>query len=102
MERPEQLRETLLHELLHTCPGCRDHGARWKAWAELVNREMGTGIARLAREEGPVGPLRHEEVKYKIRCERCGREYLRVRMCKLVKAPWRYRCSCGGKLKRVL
>ena len=28
--QPGLLRETLVHELLHTCPGCRDHGERWK------------------------------------------------------------------------
>ena len=28
--------QTLAHEALHTCPGCRDHGQRWKAYACLL------------------------------------------------------------------
>lgn len=102
LEEPGLLRETLLHELLHTCPGCRDHGAKWKSYADYVNRELGTHICRTMQVEGALPPLRREEVKYVLRCEACGREIKRVRMCKVVKAPWRYRCLCGGKLKRVL
>ncbi len=98
---PGLLRETLLHELLHTCPGCRDHGDRWKSYAALVNGRMGTNIQRTVKVEGEFTPLRREEVKYVLRCQSCGREITRMRMCKVVRAPWRYRCLCGGKLKRV-
>lgn len=95
------LRETLLHELLHTCPGCRNHGEKWKRYAAVVNQNMGTDIQRTVRlEEEPVA-LRREEVKYILRCEACGKEIKRMRLCKVVKSPWRYRCLCGGKLKRI-
>ena len=30
LEDPALLRQTLIHELLHTCPGCRNHGLRPK------------------------------------------------------------------------
>ena len=33
------LRDTVMHELLHTCPMCNNHGAMWKHFAEVVNRE---------------------------------------------------------------
>lgn len=98
---PGLLRLTLLHELLHTCPGCRDHGAKWKQYASYVNQHMGTDIQRTVQLEEAYIPLRQEEVKYILRCEGCGKEVKRKRMCKVVKAPWRYRCLCGGKLKRV-
>lgn len=101
LENPVLLQETLLHELLHTCPGCRNHGEKWKAYADYVNRSMGTQIQRTAKMEGEFTPLRHEEVKYILRCEACGKEIKRLRMCKVVKSPWRYRCLCGGKLKRI-
>ena len=35
------LRATLLHELLHTCYGCQNHGKRWKAYAQRVGEALG-------------------------------------------------------------
>ncbi len=93
--------ETLLHELLHTCPGCGNHGEKWKAHAQKVNQALGTRIQRTVKLDGAPQPLRREEDKYLLRCEDCGKEIRRMRMSKVVKAPWRYRCLCGGKLKRV-
>lgn len=101
LDDPPMLRETLLHELLHTCPGCRNHGEKWKQYASYVNSKLGTSIQRTVKMEGSFAPLRHEEVKYILRCESCGKEIVRKRMCKVVKTPWRYRCLCGGKLKRI-
>lgn len=96
------LRQTLVHELLHTCPGCRDHGKRWKAYAGLVSEKLGFKIERTVSTGAQEGPLRHEEVKYILECQSCGARIERMRMSKAVKAPWRYRCRCGGKLRRVL
>lgn len=96
------LRQTLIHELLHTCPGCRNHGERWKAYALVVKEKLGYEIERTVKTESPPGPLRHEEVKYILECQSCGAQIKRMRMSKAVKSPWRYRCPCGGKLRRVL
>ena len=39
LEAPEEAcLQTLAHEVLHTCPGCRDHGVRWKAYAGQIRR----------------------------------------------------------------
>lgn len=101
LEDRERLRQTLVHELLHTCPGCRNHGERWKSYARRVNEAWGMEIRRLAPAEGPTEPLRREKVKYILQCTRCGREFPRSRMSKAVKYPGRYRCPCGGALRRV-
>ena len=37
LEDAPLLRATLLHELLHTCYGCQNHGKRWKAYAQRVD-----------------------------------------------------------------
>lgn len=95
------LRQTLVHELLHTCPKCRNHGPQWKAYAQIVNEKLGYQIERTVKTETPSGPLRHEEIKYILECQSCGAQIKRMRMSKAVKSPWRYRCPCGGKLKRV-
>ncbi len=102
LEKPEALRQTLAHELLHTCRGCRNHGEKWKAYAARVNEALGFQIQRLApAEEDAVVPLRKEEVKYVLECQSCGAKIFRSRMSKAVKQPWRYRCKCGGRLKRL-
>ena len=101
LEDKEKLRQTLAHELLHTCPGCRNHGERWKAYAQKVNEALGFSIQRLSPAEGETVPLRHDTVKYVLECQSCGAKLYRSRMSKAVKSPWRYRCPCGGKLKRI-
>ena len=41
LDDPQLLRATLAHELLHTCPGCLNHGAAWKAYAKTVGEPLG-------------------------------------------------------------
>ena len=101
LENEALLRTTLVHELLHTCPGCRNHGPQWKAWAQRVQEALGYQIQRTVPVEGEARPLRHEEVKYVLECQSCIARIPRMRLSKAVKAPWRYRCPCGGKLKRI-
>ena len=102
LEQPERLRQTLVHELLHTCPGCRNHGKRWKSHAAQVNEAFGYSIERTVQlEDDESGPLRKETVKYVLDCQSCGIRISRTRMSKAVKSPWQYRCKCGGKLKRI-
>ena len=40
------LQEIIHHELLHTIPGTKGHGPRWKSYAARVNRAYGYSIAR--------------------------------------------------------
>ena len=42
----DSLRDTLFHELLHTCYGCMKHTGRWKAYADETSDEP-----RLSRTE---------------------------------------------------
>lgn len=100
--RPELLRQTIAHELLHTCKGCGNHGTLWKAYAARVNEALGYSVQRLTpADPQDSAPLRTEEVKYVLLCTSCGAKIPRCRMSKVVKYPWRYRCKCGGKLKRI-
>ncbi len=102
LEDGDKLRQTLAHELLHTCPGCQNHGPAWKAHAARVNAAWGMEITRLAPAgEEDALPLRQEAPKYLLGCTACGRLFPRSRLSKAVKQPWRYRCPCGGKLKRL-
>lgn len=90
--------ETLAHEVLHTCPGCRNHGARWKAYAAKMTAAYGYHIARTGTWEA-VGLADEKPVNYLLVCRGCGLEIKRTRASKLVRHPERYRCRCGGTLQ---
>ena len=38
--------QVLAHEVLHTCYGCSNHGARWKGYAQRMNTAYGYRISR--------------------------------------------------------
>lgn len=92
----------ILHELLHTCPGCMNHGSKWKSYAERLNQKYGYHIKSVSTYDafGLEDPGSRETVKYMVVCTECGAEYPRKRKCSLVENVDRYRCGkCGGKLE---
>ena len=95
------VRTVLAHELLHTCPGCLNHGVRWKSYAERLRVRYGYEIARTA-SYGVLPETEPKTPQYMLQCQSCGAVIPRQKMSKLIRAPWRYRCKCGGKLKRIL
>lgn len=103
------LKETIHHELLHSCKGCMNHGTNWKSLAQRVNRVYGYNIKRTdsAADKGVVEetrpPRKAREANYKVVCLDCGKIYTRAKASKLITHTDRYRCGCCcGKLKRVL
>ena len=96
------LKNTIIHELLHSCKGCMNHGENWKRLAEKVNRAYGYNIKRTSSsdEKGvQKSTVPTAKNKYCVICEKCGKKYMRTRMSNLVKYPNRYSCGvCGGKL----
>lgn len=95
----EACRETLAHEVLHTCPGCANHGTLWRSYAGRMNTAWGYHIARTGNwtELGMEAP---GEARYLVVCDRCGQRFERFRQSPLVRHPERYRCRCGGGLRR--
>lgn len=101
-EGPEAgCRETLAHEVLHTCCGCRNHGKRWQSYAAKMNAAYGYTISRTSTNE-KMGVDELRSPNYILRCTRCGAEFHRLRASQLTRHPERYRCRCGGSLTRVL
>lgn len=97
--------ETLAHEILHTVEGCWNHGPKWKAAADKVNAMYGTHIQRSSTQEEKgvayrtLPTLRNETAKYKLKCNKCGHEYLYKRCTKAIQRPERYACLlCKGTL----
>ena len=106
------LKETIIHEILHTCPDCMCHTGEWKRLADLVNDCYGYNVKRTnnADEKGMNDFYKqHDELvrkpnwKYEIRCKSCGRVLGRRRKaCKLTMNPYRYRCSyCYGNIEVI-
>lgn len=96
--------QTIAHELIHTCQGCDNHGALFRQYAAVMNRQYGYHISRVnSREEMgiPTEDNHTTAPKYLLRCQHCGKEFPRHRLSAVVTHPSRYRCSCGGQLKRI-
>lgn len=101
------IRNTLIHELLHTCPGCLNHGAKWKAYAQIVQRRFGYQIIRTGGDkdtDSAIEAARQKkregyQIKYLLVCTQCGQEFQRFRKSNLVLHPEKYRCKCGGEIK---
>lgn len=89
--------QVLAHEVLHTCPGCADHGPRWKGWAARMNACWGYDIQR-ADTYDRLGLTDDRQPRYVVVCRRCGREIPRMKRSPMVAHPERYRCRCGGAL----
>lgn len=108
------LKNTIIHELLHTVSGCMNHGEKWQRLARLVNNKYGYHISRCNsyEEVGVCSEIvesieKERESKlalkptYIIRCEKCGYEYVRHKLSRIVTDLELYRCGrCGGNLVR--
>lgn len=93
---PQAIRQTLAHEMLHTCPGCGNHGIRWKRYAAWMNQAYGYRIQRTDSPEAMGTPA--PPARYSLRCTACGTSIGRMKRSKLVLHPEYYRCRCGGSL----
>ena len=98
--REEDIRMIMAHELIHTCPGCFDHGKKWKKYASVARERLGYLISRtVSPEDLAIADISREEPRYKITCPVCGQTFIRKRMCPLIRTPERYRCGrCGSSL----
>lgn len=100
LDAPESsCRRTLAHEILHTCWGCRNHGARWKEYAKRMNEGFGYFITRTETCER-LGVENKKTDRHLVVCTKCGAEFRRSRESKLTKKPELYHCKCGGALRR--
>lgn len=102
----KKVKGVIAHEVLHTCRGCRDHGAKWKEYAGKMNKVYGYNIKRTSSFEELgletiAAPDKEDSIKYIIRCDKCGKEYPRQRFTCVMKKINAYRCQCGGKLTLI-
>lgn len=94
-------KNTILHEMLHTVPGCLSHTERWLWLANKVNRRLPRYTIKRTTSAEEKG-IALEEPKYLLKCTGCGTEFGRERLSALVRQPEKYRCAqCGHSLQRI-
>ena len=97
-----KLEEIILHEILHTCKNCFNHGKEWKKQAEKLNNKYNYHISRTYSFNMQNIDDIIDHYKYIIRCEKCGKVYGYQRIPKCIKNLDNYQCAiCSGKLMRV-
>jgi len=98
-------KETIVHELIHTCPGCMNHGYEWKRRGDRASRMLGYHVERCAsvdelETQGVI--VKQETYKYALVCDSCGNQYKRKRWCEVLENPSRYKCGkCNGSLHTI-
>ena len=98
------LKTTILHEILHTVPGCMNHGRAWKYYAGILNQKFGYNIKRTtsAKEKGVEDISVTLTPKHKFVCQKCNAEVVRYKESKFTQNHTKYSCAvCGGRFKMV-
>lgn len=94
----EILKNTIIHEILHSCNGCMNHGETWLRLAAIMNAR-GYKVETTAKAD-TMQYIERPKAAYTIVCEHCGQTITRYRRSDLVKNISNYKCgACGGKLR---
>ena len=108
----EHSKDTIIHELIHTVPGCWDHKYGFKDVAALVNdcyacyhisRTANAAAMGITREVVAEYGRPRLQKKYIVGCFGCGAKYIYHKQTKLVKilaskggaVKTNYTCPCG-------
>ncbi|MBQ1597176.1 MAG: SprT-like domain-containing protein [Lachnospiraceae bacterium] len=97
----QSCKETIIHEILHTCKDCMKHTGKWKHYAQVVNQVYGYNIKRVTTgsEKGveDYDSSSSLPVKYIFTCGCCGATIYRKRESRFTKYYRQYRCTrCGA------
>lgn len=100
---PEKsVKQVIIHEILHTCKGCLNHGKTWKRYAELVNETYGYDISRTASASALGVNTDQINIKHQFVCKNCGKVINRMRESKFTKNYQHYSCGrCGGDFEKI-
>lgn len=92
-------KETIIHELLHSCPECSGHTGKWREYAACMNRLYGYHIKRVTsgEEKGVENyTAKRQPARYVLVCRYCRKGIERKQKCKLTKYYRNYSCPwCG-------
>lgn len=98
----DEVMNTLIHEILHTCEGGMTHKGEWKRLADYVTANTRYNITRCTNYAsfGIEKPKKEKKHNYVFVCEDCGQVFIRERSSRFTKNYHEYRCGkCGGELR---
>lgn len=66
----KELKDVVIHELIHTCPRCLSHGKTWRKYAQMMNDAYGYSL--LAGKD--LDSIFHSEkpITQRFVCRNCG------------------------------
>lgn len=67
------LKQIIIHELIHTCPRCGSHGKTWRKYALIMNKKYGYPLLEGKDDDS----IFHKEkpVLHRYICPKCGTRY---------------------------
>lgn len=92
----------IIHEIIHTCEGCWNHGAQFMEYGQRITDRFGIKVAAHdSAEDLTVDSIAwNASKKYEVKCN-C-RSICKDRMCDIIKYPHTYTCRlCHGNFERV-
>ena len=101
---PKSVHDTIMHEVIHTCEGCFNHGPEWHRVGKLVSDKFGFTITRTYTDLAYRQFMRNKKstkIRYQIGCPNCGiigeyysptKVFLGVKQQEKTCLP-RYRCN---------
>ena len=90
-----EIEKTMAHELIHTIPGCSNHGPNFKRYAGLINRhypEYNVSTYYTPDSDEIENIANIKKPKYVVTCENCGVKTYFYRKCKTLDII--SRCTC--------
>ena len=86
-----RLLSTIVHELIHTIPGCLNHGSNFKYYASLVNRRYPNLKIQRCTSMKEFG-IQDRKPSYILKCSGCGKTWNYSRKPKIFDYITRYSC----------
>lgn len=94
-------KNTMIHEILHSCPGGMGHTGKWKEYAKKMNDQYGYDIKRTTsgKEKGVENYRVTSRLNYKymFRCRYCGNTIIKKKRCKFTHYYKNYKCMMCGR-----
>lgn len=90
-------KDTIIHEILHTCDGCMNHGDEWQKMANIINsRYPQYHISRCTSYADKGLQITTNDYKYNVICRECGSTWNYNRAGKVIQNIHNFRCpKCG-------
>lgn len=92
---PDKVKNTMMHELIHSINGCMNHGTKFQNIAKLVNNKFGYNVHTTSYYEDYDKYIDStKNYKYKIKCSHCGEEWFYEKTGKVIRSLQNNPTSC--------